>query len=47
MNSVIGCSGLLLLARLPGIVRVVRLGLPWEIGAVGCYATMLGNDDSW
>ena len=22
-------------------------GRPWGVGAAGCYATMLGNDDPW
>jgi hypothetical protein len=34
-----GC-GLLLWARRSGIVGWVVSGLPWEVGAAGCFATM-------
>jgi hypothetical protein len=30
----------------PVVVWIVW-GLPWEVGAAGCFIVMLGNDDSW
>ena len=32
--------------RLPVFVWIMW-GLPWEVGAAGCFAIMLGNGDSW
>ena len=34
------------LVRLPVFVWIMW-GLPWEVGAAGCFAIMLGNGDSW
>lgn len=40
------CCGLLLRAVYLLFVWFVW-GLPWEVGAAGCFTIMLGNDDSW
>ena len=39
------CCGLLLQTRL-FLASLGVWGRPWGVGAAGCYATMLGNDDS-
>jgi len=38
------CRGLLLRTRL-FLASLGVWGRPWGVGAAGCYATMLGNDD--
>ena len=34
-------------ARWSIILKWVVGVLPWEVGAAGCFATTVGNDDSW
>ena len=46
-SATMTCCSLLLRACWSDILGWVVGVLPWEVGAAGCFATMLGNDDSW
>ena len=46
-SATMTCRSLLLRARWSVILGWIVGVLPWEVGAAGCFAATLGNDDSW